>query len=502
MRARPQPKPAAQQQEAHKAGAPTGQRVAQRAMPEPQAAPGIASPRESIADYARSRASGTARTAAAAGRSDPPRTGIEALSGKGVVQGQFKFAGVPFVYNEVVLSGKIDLHAKAIKQFLSREGNKAALMAKIKQWAESDDAYPNLNSYAVLLTRAADAVVLDRAREREKRPLPQVDPGQSIGPPIAPDDALAQAPSAKLETLKKLRRSASAEGEELAGQLRKKEVRRLYHKGDPTQVYTIAGNGQFLLGGVDFDTYAELIDQLKRATETGNRELATILLQALSGKDYEAVGGGPLIRKFVSLVHGSEFARAVINPISAAAVLEEVIESGEDLFTALRNRVLFIISEKVSSNKEGGSKRSQFHREKIDETDPEFIQIATNEHDALARAAAKLGYDPTNRESFEAFIKLRSRAHVDAHKLLYQRSAPPEVVHDDGPSTSGSSALAEDDSLTTAKDADVAEVGDKRFRLPPVLEDDDDEEEEEEGEDGERGSTEPPVFKKSRSEKS
>lgn len=80
MRAPPQPKPTAQPQEARR----TGQRVAQRAASATQAAPGIASPRESIADYARSHASGVARSGAVPNRTGLPDTlknGMEALSG-------------------------------------------------------------------------------------------------------------------------------------------------------------------------------------------------------------------------------------------------------------------------------------------------------------------------------------------------------------------------------------------------------------------------------------
>ncbi len=87
-----------------------------------------------------------------------------------------------------------------------------------------------------------------------------------------------------------------------------------------------------------------------------------------------------------------------------------MIPSKCDLYEGLRQYALFVASEKEKGVGQGGSLRSQFHRKKVDQTNPDFETIAVREYDALAEMADQ------NDKPMEEFVLGLTRTGVEAFK--------------------------------------------------------------------------------------
>lgn len=362
------------------------------------------------------------------------KVGMRALNaapaavGPAPLQGYFYFVGgKKFVFKRETVESKMD-RLKQWRSLIGPEGPyRNAVLETIRQWADSNqDEGSKGNSYARVIA-AAFKVVMAQQPKASAPTSSSLSSRQTMADPRHLRAELARPEHEKIERLATLRRQASLEARDLQEFRDKRNKQHLIHPADPKVTHGIASTNNFMLGGNLPPTYKQLIKHIQDETGTNGAELAEILLAGLRGKPIltENKAG---VAKFVTLVHGPEFRRAAINPLSVQVVLMGVIRNGGDVFTALSDNVLLTAPEPPNKKGQGlgGSKQSQYHREG-EPDDERFRLTAANEYDAFVRAAEQEGYDVTQPEQMNIFITAMMWDHVLAHKIIYRGAVQPAL---------------------------------------------------------------------------
>lgn len=364
--------------------------------------------------------------AGATARADPdqrPAIRPAPASSDTPIQGYFTFVSNRFVYNEASLRLKI-AEIKDFKSFFSKAENVDAVLAKLKAWAESDvnEGFKG-KTYPAVIKAAIKAVNEDRLKLAPTEPIELPTLSET---PFDPKDILSKPVDEKIERLKKIHRSASLNATELEDFRDRSQPQWLTHRDHPSVQYGIARTTNFMLGGTLPDDYRELIQLISIDLGISGAALANVLLAALNGEEF-TIADRPYaelpkeaITKFVALILGPETRRSAINALAVRAALEHVVRKGGDIFDVLREHALLFAAEpKDQRNKGlGGSKRSQFHREHVEENE-EFKRIAKNQHDRISEYASRRGVDPHNEEQMDRFLKALMQHHADVHKKLF-----------------------------------------------------------------------------------
>lgn len=352
-------------------------------------------------------------------------------SSTGAQEVGFKMAGRPFKQTRLLLASNF-LKNKATKKAYDLALEKPShddpqnrnrtddVLDKIISW--SNGKYPferNPTSYKDLWAKAVGEVAKDR--NAAAGPQPDVSPNivRNQADNADTSAALSLSGDKKIDSLKQMHGYSSDIAEDTTRSPRRdrEKVKRYYHRDDPEKEYTVTGAGHFLLGGPggkEAHSYKGILKGMERETGKQGKALAKHLIAVLQGG--KASGDhNAMVRKFAMIASTSELYRSGINPVALQAALFDISENGGDVLKRLNEQVLYMAAQ-------GGSKRSQFHREGAPVDDEEFNRIATAQHDALVKYAGKLGYGTDKPEDIKNFIELATRSALEGRKKFVRES--------------------------------------------------------------------------------
>jgi hypothetical protein len=379
------------------------------------------------------------------------------------VQGKFKMAGQFFDYAASLSKLEAALNKTPFAKDSFVQGNRAAILAQIRAWSESEADEPNATSYKMLIMRARGAVARTAMASSagEEHKFPDLMPLDDDTDTEAESDADEGKANASIEELAGLRRRASFSMSDIAEFRDRSQTSRL-HSNDTGVEYTIAPTSNFMTGGGVGsglpDDYEEIIKRL-RAMYRDDQQVAAVLRAALNGGKLPPPPAQALVEKFRSLVFGPELRRAGLNPTAIDAALLRVADRGGDLFKELRDGVLFVASEKEAGlgKGQGGSARSQYHREKKVKRDlSDFRKTARRERRNINRAARRHG----KGGDVAGYVEMTSKGFARQWRRAYARPVPgtdlPETMEEQKAGTLEGNASMEPSMEPSSMEASVA----------------------------------------------
>lgn len=383
----------------------------------------------------------------------------------------FKMAGRRFGLSRTALGLKFASNKKTKKLYghdIKRgshkaEGNRTRaddVLDKVMEWSAGHYPLPkNPTSYQDLWNKARRVVGQDRAKAVGPIQLTTSTIPQHSDEEVNLEAALNKSGDTKIADQAAYNEYASDVGEEITADPRERatDVKRYYHRDDPTQTYTVTGSGHFLLGGSAVTpkdhTYEKMLADMKADKGLDDKGLANFLLEVLQGGEAKGDDNAK-VRKFAMIASTSELYRAGINPVALQAALYDIATNGGDIHKRLNEQVLYMASQ-------GGSKRSQFHREGKPVNDEEFNEIARAQHDVISWHASSLGYDPSNAEQIQLYVERATKAALNGRSKFVKEGWPEEETQEklqEGPKELPPILPDPEDSIAPVLAPDVAPV--------------------------------------------